>query len=75
MIIDAHQHFWAIDHGDYGWLTPDLTTLYHDFLPRDLGPILRASGITGTVLVQAAPTETETETDYMLSLAKPILLF
>ncbi|PCJ08313.1 MAG: amidohydrolase [Rhodobacteraceae bacterium] len=65
--IDAHQHFWSLDRGDYGWLTPDLKEIYHDFLPDDLTPMLAAAGIEDTVLVQAAPTLAETE--FMLSLA------
>jgi len=65
--IDAHQHFWALGRGDYGWLTPDLKDIYRDFLPDDLTPILAAAGIEGTVIVQAAPTIAETE--FMLSLA------
>lgn len=68
MRIDAHQHFWAIERGDYGWLTPDLAPLYRDFQPDDLAPVLQAHGIDGTVLVQAAPTVTETH--YMLGLAE-----
>ncbi len=67
MRIDAHQHFWAVARGDYGWLKPELTTLYRDFQPNDLTPILQAQGIEGTVLVQAAPKVAETE--YMLELA------
>ncbi len=67
MRIDAHQHFWAVARGDYGWLTPDLDVIYRDFTPNDLAPMLKDAGIEGTVLVQAAPTEAETE--YMLSLA------
>lgn len=67
MRIDAHQHFWALARGDYGWLTPDLGAIYRDFTPDDLMPLLRAADIDGTVLVQAAPTVAETE--YMLSLA------
>ncbi|WP_298848982.1 amidohydrolase [uncultured Ruegeria sp.] len=67
MKIDAHQHFWALERGDYGWLTPDLSQIYRDFRPEDLAPLLRTQGIDGTVLVQAAPTIAETE--YMLSLA------
>ena len=27
MIIDAHQHFWQLERGDYGWLMPDLASL------------------------------------------------
>ncbi len=67
MRIDAHQHFWALARGDYGWLTPDLDAIYRDFTPDDLMPLLKAAEIDGTVLVQAAPTMAETE--YMLSLA------
>ncbi len=67
MRIDAHQHFWALDRGDYGWLTPDLEPIYRDFGPDDLRPLLAAQGIGGTVLVQAAPTVAETE--FMLGLA------
>jgi L-fuconolactonase len=66
-IIDAHQHFWSLQRGDYGWLTPELAPIYRDFLPDDLQPILTEHQISGTVLVQAAPTRAET--DYMLSLA------
>ena len=68
MRIDAHQHFWAVDRGDYGWLTADLAPLYRDFLPADLTPILNTHSIDGTILVQAAPTIAET--DYLLSLAE-----
>jgi len=67
MRIDAHQHFWALERGDYGWLTPDLAPIYRDFLPQDLAPLIEEAGIEGTVLVQAAPTVGETE--FMLGLA------
>jgi len=65
--LDAHQHFWALARGDYGWLTPELETLYRDFQPSDLSPLLQAESVEGTILVQAAPTLAETE--YMLDLA------
>lgn len=67
MRIDAHQHFWRLDRGDYGWLTPDVGPIYRDFEPEHLLPLLEASKIDGTILVQAAPTAAETE--YLLSLA------
>ncbi|WP_295813264.1 amidohydrolase family protein [uncultured Nitratireductor sp.] len=66
--IDAHQHFWKPARGDYGWLTPELSAIYRDFLPDDLEPLMKAEGIDGTVLVQAAPSDAET--DFMLSLAE-----
>ena len=67
MRLDAHQHFWALKRGDYGWLTSDLEQIYRDFHPSDLAPILSRHGIDGTILVQAAPTVAETH--YMLELA------
>ena len=65
--IDAHQHFWSLRRGDYGWLTPQSGSIYRDFEPRDLAPLLREAGIERTVLVQAAPTEAETR--YLLDIA------
>lgn len=66
--VDAHQHFWQLARGDYGWLTPALAPLYRDFGPDDLLPQLEVCGIARTVLVQAAPSEAETA--YLLGLAK-----
>lgn len=65
--VDAHQHFWRLARGDYGWLTSDLDALYRDFLPVDLEPLLKRHGIDATIVVQAAPSDAET--DFMLSLA------
>jgi L-fuconolactonase len=67
MHVDAHQHFWSITRGDYGWLGPHLPALWRDYAPADLAPILHRHGIERTVLVQAAPSVAET--DYMLALA------
>jgi L-fuconolactonase len=65
--IDAHQHFWKLARGDYGWLTADLAPLNRDFLPPDLAPLLVEAGVEATILVQAAPTEAET--DFLLEIA------
>jgi L-fuconolactonase len=65
--IDSHQHFWRLDRGDYGWLTPALGPIYRDYLPLDLEPQLARAGVDSTVLVQAAPSVAETL--YMLELA------
>ena len=67
-MLDAHQHFWDPDRGDYGWLTPALTKLYRPFGPEDLRPLLSAHGIDQTIIVQAA--ESEAETDYLLDIAQ-----
>ena len=66
-MIDAHQHFWAVARGDYGWMRPDMTVLYRDFGPDELWPQMQAAGVSRTILVQAA--ETEAETDYLLGIA------
>ena len=66
--IDAHQHFWRLARGDYGWLTAALAPIHRDFGPSDLAPLLDARGIQKTILVQAAPTFAETL--YMLELAE-----
>jgi L-fuconolactonase len=65
--VDAHQHFWSLSRGDYGWLTPESGSIYRDFGPTDLLPLLKESGIDRTVVVQAAPTEAETR--YLLDVA------
>ena len=68
--IDAHQHFWQLARGDYGWLRaddPGVAPLVRDFLPDALAPMLRTHGVARTVLVQAA--ESVAETEFMLGLA------
>ncbi len=66
--VDAHQHFWRLDRGDYGWLTPALGPIHRDFGPGDLAPALARHGIGRTILVQAAPTAAETR--WLLDLAR-----
>lgn len=67
-MIDAHQHFWSVARGDYGWMSDDLVPLLRDFGPQDLDPLMREAGIERTILVQAA--ETEAETDFLLDIAE-----
>jgi L-fuconolactonase len=66
--VDAHQHFWRLDRADYGWLAPELTPLYRNYLPCDLAPHLQVSGVGSTILVQAAATEAETR--FLLDIAQ-----
>jgi len=65
--IDAHQHFWDPQRGDYGWLTRELPHFYRVFAPEDLRHELVECEVQGTVLVQAAPTEAEC--GYLLEIA------
>ena len=66
--IDAHQHYWSLRRGDYAWLTPSDVGLYRDFTPEDLSSVLVECAIHATVLVQAAPTESESR--FLLDLAR-----
>lgn len=69
MRIDAHQHYWKIERGDYDWMSaPAVAPIRKDFLPPDLAPELDRHRIDRTVVVQAAATTAET--DFLLGLAK-----
>lgn len=74
MQVDAHQHFWRVARGDYGWLTPEAhPAICRDFGPDDLRPLLGAADVERTVLVQAAPTVAETEFLLALATATPFV--
>lgn len=60
MTVDAHFHCWQLARGDYGWLTPALAPIYRDVAVPDWQAQSAPHGVTGGVLVQAAPTEAET---------------
>jgi L-fuconolactonase len=53
-IIDSHQHFWQVGQFDYPWMSADNQTLYRDYVPDDLEPILQDRSVRRTVLVQAS---------------------
>jgi L-fuconolactonase len=59
-IIDSHQHFWQVGRFDYPWMSADVETLYRDFLPDALEPLLKDCGVRQTVLVQASNSLEET---------------
>jgi L-fucono-1,5-lactonase len=67
MRIDAHQHFWHYDPARYPWIGERMQVLKRDYLPCDLEPLLRASGVSGTIAVQAEQAVAETE--WLLELA------
>jgi len=68
MRIDAHQHFWHFDPVRDAWITQEMGTLRRDFLPDELAGLLDASGVDGTVAVQA--DQSEAETIFLLELAE-----
>lgn len=61
MVIDAHHHFLFPSRVQYPWLEAEgLNPLRRDFLPSDLRPLLKASGVDKTVLVQTRNSLEET---------------
>jgi L-fuconolactonase len=67
MNVDAHQHFWRYDPAEYGWIDESMSVLRRDFLPRDLEPLLKATGFDACVAVQARQRIEETR--WLLELA------
>ena len=65
--IDAHHHLWRYAKEEYGWISDEMGVLARDFLPEDLRRVLLASGIQGSIAVQAR--QTLEETSWLLSLA------
>jgi L-fuconolactonase len=67
MHIDAHQHFWIYNDREFGWIDDSMAALRRNFLPQDLAPELKASGLQGSVVVQTR--QTPEETGWLLGLA------
>ncbi len=64
LTIDAHQHLWAVeagDYGDYGWLDAEsLAPIARTFTEDDLDMKLVHAGVDRTVMVQSANTVADT---------------
>jgi L-fuconolactonase len=67
MRVDAHQHFWNLEKVKYPWLVPAYGPIYRTFEADELEPLLTASGVEKTVIVQAM--DSYEDTDYMLEIA------
>ena len=59
-VVDAHQHFWDPGMADYPWMTGNYERLRRPYGPTDLAPLLEATGVSGTVVVQARQELDET---------------
>jgi L-fuconolactonase len=66
MNLDSHQHFWRYDEQQYPWI-PKGSPLHRDWLPSDLDPLLRTSGLDGSIAVQARQSIEESR--WLLDLA------
>src|SRR5947209_18032520 len=71
MKIDAHQHFWKYHAMRHSWITEEMAILKRDFLPENLEPERKASGIDSTIAVQAEQSEDETLFLHQLAARNP----
>jgi L-fuconolactonase len=60
MRIDAHQHFWRFNPGEYDWIDDSMASIRRDYLPADLRVELAKSGFDRSVAVQVRQTLDET---------------
>jgi len=67
-VIDSHQHFWSLSTPGHEWPTAEEGAIHRDFGPDDLAAETMGVTLAGTVLVQSQPTDTDT--DWMLALAR-----
>lgn len=67
MFVDTHVHFWRLDRNDPIGINRRIAGIERDFTPEELRGLAGPLGVSRVVLVQAAPTTTETE--YLLDLA------
>lgn len=67
MIIDTHVHFWNFDPVRDSWIDETMEVIRKDFTPKDVIEAASGTGVRGFVAVQA--DQSETETNYLLSLA------
>jgi L-fuconolactonase len=70
MAVDVHHHFWNPARVPQPWMTDEHAAIARAFEPADLEPLLRAAGVTRTVLVQSAASDEDT--DYMFELARDL---
>ena len=59
-VVDAHQHFWDPGMADYPWMIGEYEPLRAPHGPSELAPLLEATGVSGTVVVQARQELDET---------------
>jgi L-fuconolactonase len=70
-VIDAHQHFWNPSRVAYDWLGPELGPINRAIEFPELAPLLAATGVQRTVLVQSADNAEDTAYMFEVAAAHP----
>lgn len=71
--VDAHHHFWDPGLATYSFLTDELAAIRRRFGPDDLQPLLEASGMDRSVLVQTRSDLGETREFLATAAATPFI--
>ncbi|WP_033921950.1 amidohydrolase family protein [Sphingomonas sp. 37zxx] len=74
MLIDSHQHFWAIERPEVAWPPAELAAIHRSFDVGDLRAAAEGLGLTGTVLVQSQPDDRDTDWLCELAAREPLVL-
>jgi L-fuconolactonase len=61
VIVDAHHHLWNLEREALPWMTSGHEVIRRTFEPAELEPLLERAGVSRTVLVQAACTDSDTD--------------
>jgi L-fuconolactonase len=61
VIVDAHHHLWNLEREALPWMKDAHAGIRRTFEPDELEPLLVRCGVTTTVLVQAANTDSDTD--------------
>lgn len=70
-VVDAHQHFWDLATGDYSWLADEPSLIRRTFGFDDVAASRDRQSIDGTVLVQAADHDEDTDAMFEMAAAHP----
>lgn len=74
-VIDAHQHFWDPTRASYPWMAGEpMAPLRRPYGPDDLAPLLAASGVDATIVVQCRHDAAETEEFLRIAAATPFVV-
>jgi len=71
LVVDAHQHFWDPARAAYDWLGPALAPINRRIGFDELAPILAATGVDATVLVQSADNADDSDCMFEMAAAHP----
>lgn len=73
LTVDAHHHVWDVERREHAWLA-GLPAIRRTFDTGDLGPLARAAGVDGTVLVQVLNTTQDTQDFLAVAAHDPLVL-